>query len=81
MVGTAPARVGRSSAIIRARGSACRKRPGRTKSVPAIQPAYGSPQALAWNIGTTGSTLSCSVSPSTLPLVFATECSHVDRWL
>ena len=38
MVGTAPATVGRSSLIIRAIGSACRKRPGITKSAPAIHP-------------------------------------------
>ena len=49
--------------------------------MPAIQPAYGSPHALAWNIGTTGRTLSCSRRASTLPLTFATECSQVDRWL
>jgi hypothetical protein len=38
IVGTAPATVGRSSEIMRASGSACRKRPGRTKSAPASQP-------------------------------------------
>ena len=65
MVGTAPAKVTRSCWIIVQSGSACRNRPGITKSAPANHPSYGNPQALAWNIGTIGSKRSFSVIPST----------------
>ena len=44
------------------------------RSAPAITAAYGSPQAFAWNIGTTGSTLSCSDSANTLPRQTPIEC-------
>ena len=50
------------------------KRSGSTRSAPAISAAYGSPQALAWNIGTIGNTLSLNPSPIPLPLHTAIEC-------
>ena len=61
MVGTAPAQVGRSCSMNLASGSHCRYRPGMRRSAPASHAAYGVPHALAWNIGTTGSTRSRSV--------------------
>ena len=38
IVGTAPLKVGRSLSISLHSGSACRKREGRMKSAPAVQP-------------------------------------------
>ncbi len=52
MVGTAPARVGRSAAIIAASGAACRNRSGMISEAPDMNAAYGRPHAIAWNIGT-----------------------------
>ena len=47
------------SAIIAASGSACRKRPGMTRSAPTEPaPRTGRPHAFAWNIGTIGRTRS-----------------------
>ena len=51
------------------------------RSAPASTAAYASPQALAWNIGTTGRTLSCSDSANTLPWHTPSECRYVERWL
>jgi hypothetical protein len=71
IVGTAPLTVTRSDSINFTSGSAWRKRPGMIRSAPAIAHAYGRPQALTWNIGTTGSTRSehmiAFVSPSDEP--------------
>ena len=58
MVGTPPPQVACSSSTMRATCSACRYCPGRMRSAPTIQTAYGMPHALAWNIGTIGSTRS-----------------------
>ena len=80
-MGTAPASVGRSSSISAASGSGCRNRSGMIEVAPAITAAYGSPQALAWNIGTTGSTRSRSDSAKTLPVQTAIECRYAERWL
>ena len=51
------------------------------RSAPVMNPPYGVPQALAWNIGTIESTLSRSLIPSELPEVMAMVCRKVDRWL
>ena len=50
--------------------SACRLgpsswRPGMTSAAPTIGAAYGVPQALTWNIGTTGITRSMARRPNT----------------
>jgi hypothetical protein len=79
MVGTAPATVGRSDSMSFASGSAWRNRSGMTKLAPAYHAAYGSPHALAWNIGTIGSTRSCSVSPTAMPALTLIECNTVER--
>jgi hypothetical protein len=81
MVGTAPEKVGRSAPISLHRGSACKNLPGRMKSAPAIQPAYGSPHAFAWNIGTMGSMRSLSSKANAPPRQAAKEWRNVERWL
>ncbi len=48
---------------------------------PAMSAAYGRPQALAWNIGTTGRTRSRSDIANTDPVLTAIECRCMDRWL
>ena len=81
MVGTAPATVARSSAIRRQSGSGWRNRPGISRSAPVSHPAYGSPQALAWNIGTMRSTRSYCVRPKTDAMQTLREWRTVERWL
>ena len=46
-----------------------------------MYPAYGVPQALAWNIGTIISSRSLSFAPIAAADVTAIEWSTVDRWL
>jgi hypothetical protein len=41
--------------------------------------AYGIPQALTWNIGTTGSTESCSLIPRPSAVARAIECREMLR--
>jgi hypothetical protein len=74
IVGTPPATVTRSdsSRVASPRGE--RSGPGMTSVAPTNTAAYGSPQAFAWNIGTTGSATSRSASPSTALVVTAIEC-------
>ena len=74
MVGTAPATVGRSASISLTSGSGCRNRSGMIRSAPDMTAAYGRPHALAWNIGTTGSTRSLSHMPKVLPRQTPIEC-------
>ena len=74
MVGTAPARVGRSAAIIAASGAACRNRSGISSEAPDMKAAYGRPQAIAWNIGTTASTLLAGPSPNASAAQTCIEC-------
>ena len=66
-VGTAAAKVARSAAMNRASGSACANRFGNRRSAPTSQAAYGIPQALPWNMGTTGSRRSCWLRPRASP--------------
>ena len=70
MVGTAAACVGRSESIMSASGPGWRKRSGISMFTPVMKVACGRPQALTWNIGTTGSVVSRSVRPI--------DCGHVD---
>ena len=74
IVGTAPATVGRWVSIRFTRDLASMNRSGSTMSAPAISAAYGSPQALAWNIGTIGKALSEKLRPMPLPPQTAIEC-------
>ena len=79
MVGTAAATVTRSCSISRASGSGCRKRPGITRSAPTKVDACGSPQAFAWNIGTTGSTRSAFEIAIASARQEASACSTFER--
>ena len=63
IVGTAASMVGRVCSIMAARCGAWRNLPVITKRDPATHAAWIQPQALAWNIGTTGSAVSASVKP------------------
>ena len=80
-VGTAAARVARSAAMKAASGAAWANRFGSSRSAPTSQAAYGMPQALPWNMGTTGSTRSYWLSPRASPEDTPSVCRNVDRWL
>ncbi len=81
IVGTAPAIVGRWVSTRWISDLASMWRSGSTKSAPAINAAYGSPQALAWYIGTIGSTRSLAPTPMPLVLHAAIVCRKLERWL
>jgi hypothetical protein len=51
-----------------------------TSDAPAMRAAYGRPQALAWNIGTTGRTRSALDSAKALPVHAAIEWRKAVRW-
>ena len=53
--------------------------PGRTSLAPTITAAYGSPQALTWNIGTTGMTHSAAASPNVSGMATIMACSTHER--
>jgi len=78
MVGTAPPPVTFSDSIILASGSACRNRSGMIRDAPTISAAYGRPQALAWNMGTTASSRSPWAKP--MPMITCIVCRKLDRW-
>ena len=80
-VGTAAATVARSAAMNRASGAAWVNRLGSSRSAPTSQAAYGIPQALPWNMGTTGSRRSYWLSPRASPEHTPSECRNVERWL
>ena len=63
MVGTPAATVTRSSSMRAAMAGGERSGPGRTSVEPAATPAWARPQALAWNMGTTGRITSDSRAP------------------
>ena len=60
-------------------GSRCG--PGKTCFAPTIVAVNGSPQALTWNIGTTGSTTSDFESPNESGTAEINECTTSARWL
>jgi hypothetical protein len=64
MVGTPPAMVTRSRCMRSTSDAGSRCGPGNTSLAPHMTAQNGSPQALAWNIGTTGKTQSDSPMPS-----------------
>ena len=74
MVGTAPARVGRSAAIISAIGSACRNRSGMISDAPERNAAYGRPHDMAWNIGTMANSRSVGPRPKPSGMQTCNEC-------
>jgi hypothetical protein len=55
--------------------------PGNTSLAPVSAAEYGMPQALTWNIGTTGNTESRADRPMTSGSAAAYACRMVERWL
>ena len=53
--------------------------PGNTILAPDSSTEYGRPQALTWNIGTTGSTVSAADTLSAFGIAEPYECSTVER--
>ncbi len=74
MVGTAAAWVGFSLSIISASGAGWRKRSGISMLTPVMKVAWGRPQALTWNCGTTTSEVSSSVRPIDWAMLTCIEC-------
>ena len=80
-VGTPAVSVTRSDSISRSRSAGPGAAPGKTWVAPTIAAVNGMPQALTWNIGTTGITTSRSRSAITSGSASASECSTIARWL
>jgi hypothetical protein len=72
--GTAPVTVGRSISIMCTSGAAWRNRSGMIIEAPTRNAAYGSPQLITWNIGTTARRLSRSVKPNASAMHTCMEC-------
>jgi hypothetical protein len=72
--GTAAAWVGRTVSIIAASGPGWRWRSGSSRLAPDISAACGSPQALTWNIGTTGRVVSAAVRAMASAMLTCMEC-------
>ena len=79
IVGTPAVTVTCSDSSRSSRAAGARSGPGITSDAPAIIAACPRPQALAWNIGTTGRILSDSDSENTADVSVANECSQVER--
>ena len=79
MVGTPAATVTRSSSMSLARATGDRSAPGITRVAPVATPAWARPQALAWNIGTTGSTTSRSQTPIVSAIITPKVWRTIDR--
>jgi hypothetical protein len=54
--------------------------PAKTWFAPAIAALHGMPHAFAWNIGTIGRTVSCSVAPIALAWLTPKACRTIERW-
>jgi hypothetical protein len=54
--------------------------PGIMSFAPTSTEAKGRPQALTWNMGTTGRTQSRSESANVLPIATIMEWRTVERW-
>jgi hypothetical protein len=68
-----------SSTISLASASGCIIAPGNTRLAPAAGAACAMPQALAWNIGTTGMARSRTERPKAFGAMTAIVCSTVER--
>ena len=79
IVGTPAATVTRSDSMRSTIASGERSGPGNTRFAPAKTAACARPHALAWNIGTTGSTTSASDTAMVSASIVAMECSTVER--
>ncbi|MCY1558290.1 hypothetical protein D9M68_952110 [compost metagenome] len=80
-MGTPSEKLQRSSFNRRYMFSPERLGPGSTSLAPHMAPAYGMPQALTWNSGTTSSTLSRADRPRPSVVQAVKECRTVERWL
>ena len=81
MVGTPAATVTRSLSISSASALGLRSGPGMTRSAPQATAAWARPQALAWNMGTTGRIRSDSRAPKPSANIADMVWSMVERWL
>ena len=79
IVGTPAATVTRSDSMRSTIADGERSGPGNTRLAPAKTAACARPHALAWNIGTTGSTTSASDTPSVSASITDIECRNVER--
>ena len=79
IVGTPAASVTRSAAQRSSRLVGSRWGPGRTQCAPAMATACASPQAFAWNMGTTGMTRSRWRMPKGSVMQSAKVCSTMAR--
>ena len=79
IVGTPAASVTFSDSISSASAAGCIFGPGSASDAPAITAAWQRPQALAWNIGTTGITTSRSLTAAASATSAPIECSTVER--
>ena len=80
MVGTPAVKVTFSEATRPSSEAGSRCGPGKTCLVPVITAVKGSPQALTWNMGTTGIITSDWLSPSESGSAEASEWSTTARW-
>ena len=80
MVGTPAATVTFSVSMRVAMAPGDRSGPGITRLAPQATPAWARPQALAWNMGTTGRIVSRSLAPRLSAIIAPAVCSHVERW-
>ena len=79
MVGTPAATVTFSTSIISAMALGTMFGPGMTRPAPVATAAWARPQALAWNMGTTGRMTSRSDAPRLSAVMAPMVCRNVDR--
>ena len=79
IVGTPAASVTFSASISSAIAGGVICGPGNASALPAITAACARPQALAWNIGTTGITTSRSETATVSTSIAPIECSTLER--
>ena len=79
MVGTPAESVTRSSAISAASREGSMKRCGITCLQPSISAAHGTPQPMAWNIGTMPSTVSVAERAIESVMQIAMVCRYCER--
>ena len=81
MVGTPALKVTRSDSNSACSDLPSRCGPGKTSLAPTSGALYGRPQALTWNIGTTGRMVSAEELAIASGSAEAKACSTVERWL
>jgi hypothetical protein len=81
MVGTPAEQVTFSFAMRSSRLSGSSFGPGKTSFAPTAAHECGRPHALAWNIGTTGITVSRAEIPFASVVAATSACNTLERWL